>query len=45
MRTALADLRLERLDVLHAGQDTFLLADNVRAVALRRIFEDVAPMR
>jgi hypothetical protein len=45
MHIALADLRLERLDVIHAGEDTFPLANNVRAVALRRIFEDVAPMR
>ena len=45
MHIALADLRLERLDVIHAGEDTFPLADNVRAVALRRIFEDLAPMR
>jgi len=45
MYIALADLRLERLDVIHAGEDTFPLADNVRAVALRRIFEDLAPIR
>ena len=45
MRAALADLRLERLDVIHAGEHTFPLADTVRAVALRRIFEDLRPLR
>lgn len=44
MRAALADLRLERLDVIHAGEHTFPLADTVRAVALRRIFEDLQPL-
>lgn len=41
MRIALADLRLERLDVIHAGERTFALAKRVRAVALTRILQDV----
>lgn len=45
MRTALADLRLARLDVVHAGTHTFPLAPKVRAVALGRVLEDVAPLR
>ena len=45
MRAALADLHLERLDVIHAGEHTFALADTVRAVALRRLFEDLRPLR
>lgn len=35
MRTALQDLRLDRLYVVHAGARTFPLGDRVRAVALR----------
>lgn len=45
IRTALADLRLTRLDVIHAGDQTFPLAPRVRAVALSRVLEDVAPLR
>jgi predicted AAA+ superfamily ATPase len=45
IRTALADLRLTRLDVIHAGDQTFPLAPRVRAVALSRVLEDLAPLR
>jgi hypothetical protein len=45
MRSALTDLRLDRLDVIHAGADTYPLADKVRAVALVRIGEDLKPLR
>ena len=41
MRSALQHLKLDRLDVVHPGPDTFPLAENVRAVALRRIGEDL----
>lgn len=41
MRSAMEDLRLERLDVIHAGQRTFPLAERIRAVAASRILEDV----
>ncbi len=34
MHIAIKDLRLDRLDVIHAGRDTFALAAKVRAVAL-----------
>jgi len=34
MHIAIKDLRLDRLDVIHAGRDTFALAPKVRAVAL-----------
>lgn len=44
MRIAIQDLGLERVDVLHAGRDTFPLAADVRAVATRRIWEDVEPL-
>jgi hypothetical protein len=45
MRTALADLQLQRLDVIHGGTATFPLSDRIRAVALERILHDVGPLR
>lgn len=45
MRSALETLRLARLDVVHAGKDTYPLGERVRAVAFRRILEDVRPVR
>jgi predicted AAA+ superfamily ATPase len=44
MRSALKDLRLTHLDVVHAGKTTFRLAPEVRAVAARRLLEDVEPL-
>lgn len=41
MRIALEDLQLDRLDVIHAGDETFPLAERVRAVSIRRVFDDV----
>lgn len=44
MRSAMEALRLERLDVVHAGDETFELPDGGRAVALRRLLEDLEPL-
>jgi len=44
MHTALADLSLERLDVVHAGSRTFPLADGIRAMSLDRVLDDLEPM-
>ena len=41
MRNAAADLKLERLDVIHAGAETYPLAEGIRAVAAARILEDL----
>jgi predicted AAA+ superfamily ATPase len=41
MRSALADLKLDSLDVVHAGDRTFDLAPRIRAVALSRLLLDV----
>ena len=41
MPSALIDLRLDRLDVIHAGRTTFPLGTNVRAVAAGRLLEDI----
>ena len=45
MRSALSDLKLQRLDVLHAGEKTFLLGENIRAVAVTRLLDDLTPLR
>ena len=44
MRTALADLGLESLDVVHAGDATFALGERVRAVAAGRLLLDIEPL-
>jgi uncharacterized protein len=44
MRTALHDLRLSRLDVVHAGEHTFPLAPRIRAVAISRVIADIAAL-
>ena len=44
MHSAMKDLRLDRLDVIHAGEHTFPMADRIRAVALDRLNEDVRPL-
>lgn len=45
MRIAVSDLKLRRLDVIHAGDQTFELAGRVRAVAFSRLLDDVDPLR
>ena len=44
MRIALSDLKLNRLDVMHAGEGTFPLDKKIRAVALMRLLDDVKPL-
>jgi hypothetical protein len=44
MHAARKSLGLERVDVIHAGEHTFPLGDHLRAVAFRRLFEDVEPL-
>jgi predicted AAA+ superfamily ATPase len=44
MRIAMADLKLKRLDIIHAGERTFPLANKVRAVALERLLDDLKPL-
>jgi hypothetical protein len=38
-------LRLEALDVVHAGAATLPMAEGIRAVALQRVTMDVRPLR
>jgi hypothetical protein len=44
MHIAMDNLKLERLDVIHAGDHSFPLAERVRAVALRRLLDDIEPL-
>jgi predicted AAA+ superfamily ATPase len=41
MHSAWEDLKLTRLDVVHAGKDTFPLGKGMRAVAASRLLEDL----
>ena len=41
MRSAVADLDLRSLDVIHAGEETFPLAKGIRAVAAARMLDDL----
>lgn len=45
MRAALHDLELDRIDVLHAGDETFALAPKITAVSASRLLEDIGPAR
>ena len=45
MRSALSDLKLQRLDLIHAGDKTFPLSENIRAVAATRLLDDLKPLR
>lgn len=45
MRAAVADLRLDRLDVVHAGDSTFALDRRIRAVSWRRLLQELQPLR
>ena len=44
MRQSMKDLGLHRLDVIHAGSQTFPISENVRAVALSRMLDDIKPL-
>lgn len=45
MRSALELLELDRLDLVHAGEATFPLAERVRAVAARDLLTALEPLR
>jgi uncharacterized protein len=44
MRVAMKDLKLDKLVVVHAGNDSFPLGDGIRAVAAKRLLVDVDPL-
>jgi hypothetical protein len=41
MRHALSDLHLQSLDVIHAGETTFPVNKKIRAVAFKRLLQDI----
>lgn len=44
VHAAIDALGLERVDIVHAGTETYPLAPKVRAVALSRVLEDLGPL-
>ncbi len=44
-RTALSSLGLDRVDVVHAGGETYPLSDRIRALAAARVLADLKPLR
>ncbi len=44
MRTAFGDLKLTRLSVIHAGTRSSSLDEDIRAIALGRVLEDLNPL-
>ena len=45
MRSALKDLALDCIDVVHAGERSFPLTEQIRAVSYRRLLEDIEPLK
>ncbi|MCX6998389.1 MAG: ATP-binding protein [Kiritimatiellaeota bacterium] len=45
LRSALSDLNLASLDVIHAGERTFELHEHIRAVSISRLLDDIKPLR
>lgn len=45
MRSALTDLELTSLDVIHAGTDTFPLSPEIRAVAADDLLDEITPLK
>lgn len=43
MRTGMSDLKLQRLFVVHAGPSSFDLAENLRAIAISDLLEEIQP--
>lgn len=41
MRTALADLKLQRLFIVHAGEHSFDMPKNIRAIAISHLLDEV----
>lgn len=44
MHTALSNLQLESIDLIHAGERTFQLSDQIRAVSINRLLQDIKPL-
>ncbi len=44
IRSALSNLKLKHLDVIHAGDESFRLDKKVRAIAMSRLLDDIRPL-
>jgi predicted AAA+ superfamily ATPase len=44
-KIALEDLKLDSLDIVHVGDETYPLTERVRAVAITRLRQDLKPLR
>lgn len=44
MRIAMKDLRLDRLEVIHAGREAFEMGERIHAIPLQRVHELVEPL-
>jgi predicted AAA+ superfamily ATPase len=44
MRNAISDLKLNQLDIIHAGDQTFPLSRQVRAISFSRLLNDLKPL-
>jgi predicted AAA+ superfamily ATPase len=44
IRSALSDLRLRSVDVIHAGDETYQPGKRVHAVSFQRLLQDVKPL-
>jgi predicted AAA+ superfamily ATPase len=45
MNTAITDLDLSSLTVVHAGEKSFPIAPKIRAVALQHLLDEIKPLR
>jgi uncharacterized protein len=45
IRSAIADLKLEHVTVIHAGDKSFPLANNVAAVSVHAMLDEIKPLR
>lgn len=45
MQIAMDDLKLDRLDVVYEGQETYAIGKKIRAVGLAKVFEDIGGRR
>ena len=41
MRSALSDLNLKSIDIIHAGEHTFQLSEKIRALSILSLFADL----
>jgi len=44
MRSALGDLKLLKIDVVYAGENSYMMDKKIRAVALSRLLDDIEPL-